>query len=94
MNGAATGRIWIKDLDGTTATIQCSAVAGPDQATCTWDATVTVMTVSLTGTLTWADGTIPGMQVPFNITKFSGVTDLSANPAIVLDFPDRLVDFE
>jgi hypothetical protein len=52
------------------------------------------LTVSLTGTLTWADGTIPGMQVPFNITKFSGVTDLSANPPIVLDFPDRLVDFE
>jgi hypothetical protein len=94
MNGAATGGIWIKDLDGTTATIQCSAVAGPEQASCTWDVTVTVLSVALTGTLTSADGTAPGMQIPFNITKFSGVTDLSANPPIVLDFPDRLVDFE
>ena len=94
MNGAATGTISIQDQDGTTATIQCSAVAGPEQAICTWDVTVTVLSVALTGTLTWVDGTTPGMQVPFDITRFSGVTDLSANPPVILDLPDRLVDHE
>jgi hypothetical protein len=94
MNGAATGTISIQDQDGTTATIQCSAVAGPEQASCTWDVTVTVLSVALTGTLTSADGSTPGMQVPFNITAFTGVTDLSANPPDILGSLDRFVDHE
>jgi hypothetical protein len=92
MNGAGTGTISIQDQDGTTATIHCSAVTGPEQASCTWDVTVTVLSVSLTGTLTWTDGTTFEMQVPFNITAFTGVTDLSANPVDILGSPDRLVN--
>ena len=94
MNGATTGTVSIQDQDGTTATIQCSAIAGANQATCSWDGTVTVMNVALTGTLTAGSGTTPGMQIPFNITAFTLVTDTSSNPPNVLGSSDRLVDYE
>ncbi len=95
MNASTTGTVSIQDQDGTTATIQCSAVTGANQATCTWDtATKTVMTVVLTGTLANTQGTTPGMQIPFNITALTGITDVSGNPPNVLGSPDRLVDYE
>jgi hypothetical protein len=53
---------------------------------------VTVLSVALTGTLSWTDGTTFEMQVPFNITAFTGVTDLSANPPDILGSFDRLVN--
>jgi IPT/TIG domain len=97
MNGGQTGTIGIQDQDGTTATIQCFA-AGPavaNAATCTWDtASTTVMTVTLSGALTNSAGTTPGMQIPFNITSFTGVTDVAGNPPNVLGSSDRLVDYE
>jgi hypothetical protein len=46
MNGSTTGTISVQDQDGTTATIQCSAVAGAEQAACTWNAAVTTVTVT------------------------------------------------
>ena len=95
MNGSTTGTIAIQDQDGTVATIQCSAVAGANQATCSWDsATTTVLTVTLTGTLSNSSGTTPGMQIPFNITATTGITDTSGNPPNILGSPDRLVDYE
>ena len=94
MNGVTTGTISIQDQDGTTATIQCSAVAGANQATCVWDTAVTTLTVTLTGTLANASGTTPGMQIPFNITALTQITDLQGNPPNVLGSPDRLVDYE
>jgi len=94
MNGATTGTVSIQDQDGTTATIQCSAVAGANQASCVWDTAVTTMTVTLAGTLANAAGTTPGMQIPFNITATTGITDVAGNPANVLGSSDRLVDYE
>ncbi len=97
MNGGQTGTIGIQDQDGTTATIQCFA-AGPNAAnaaTCTWDtATTSVLTVTLSGALTNSSGTTPGMQIPFNITAYTGVTDVAGNPPNVLGSSDRLVDYE
>jgi hypothetical protein len=94
MNGATNGTVSVQDLDGTTATIQCSGVPGANQATCGWDATVTVMNVALTGALTSGAGTTPGLSIPFNITALTLITDTSANPPNVLSSSDRLVDFE
>jgi hypothetical protein len=97
MNGGQTGTIGIQDQDGTTATIQCFA-AGPNvanAATCSWDsASTTVLTVTLSGALTNSSGTTPGMQIPFNITSFTGVADVAGNPPNVLGSSDRLVDYE
>ena len=87
--------ISVQDQDGTTATIQCSAAVGTNQATCTWDtATVTVMTVVLTGTLISGSGTTPGLQIPFNITSLTQIQDVAGNPPNVLGSSDRLVDYE
>jgi IPT/TIG domain-containing protein/Big-like domain-containing protein len=94
MNGATNGTVSIQDQDGTTATIQCSAVVAANQATCGWDSTVTVMNVALTGSLTSGSGTTPGMQIPFNITAMSLITDTSTNPPNILGSSDRLVDYE
>ncbi len=97
MNGGQTGTIGIQDQDGSTATIQCSAAgtAANNQATCAWDSgTTTVLTVTLTGTLPNTAGTTPGMQIPFNITSLTGVTDVAGNPPNVLGSSDRLVDYE
>jgi hypothetical protein len=92
MNGATTGTVSIQDQDGTTATINCAA-----GATCTWNTTTTttVMTVTLTAALgVTGVGTTPGMQIPFNITALTGVTDTAGNPPNVLGSSDRLVDYE
>jgi len=96
MNASTTGTISIQDQDGTSATIQCSAVSGANQADCSWnDPTNTVMTVSLQGTLaTTANGSTFGLQVPFNITSLTGITDTTGNPPNVLGSADRLVDYE
>ena len=90
MNAAAT-TISIQDQDGTTATITCGT-----NATCSWNTatTTTVLTVTLTSALVPNLGTTPGMQIPFNITAFTGVTDTSSNPPNVLGSSDRLVDYE
>ena len=90
MNAAAT-TISIQDQDGTTATITCGT-----NATCSWNTstTTTVLTVTLTAALVPSSGTTPGMQIPFNITAFTGVTDTSSNPPNVLGSSDRLVDYE
>ena len=93
MNAAAT-TVSIQDQDGTTGTITCGG-----NATCTWNSTATtgadtVLTVTLQAPLTPASGTTPGMQIPFNITAFTGVTDTSGNPPNVLGSSDRLVDYE
>lgn len=80
MNGVTTGNIGIRDLDGTTAQISCGAVAGPNQATCSWNTAVTTVTVTLTGTLATIDfGSVPGMSIPFNITALTGFSDLQGN---------------
>jgi hypothetical protein len=94
MNGVTNGAINIQDQDGTTATIQCSGVAGANQATCTWNTAVTTLTVTLTGALTPTAGTTPNMQIPFNITSMTVVQDLQGNPPNILGSADRLVDFE
>ena len=94
MNGVTNGAIGIQDQDGTTATIQCSGVAGANQATCTWNTAVTTVTVTLTGALTPNAGTTPLMQIPFNITTMTVVQDLQGNPPNILGSADRLVDFE
>jgi len=96
MNAATNGTISIQDQDGTSATITCSAVSGANQATCSWnDPTNTVMTVTLQGTLgNTAVGSTFGMQVPFNITALTGITDTTGNPPNVLGSADRLVDYE
>jgi hypothetical protein len=95
MNGALNGTVSIQDQDGTTATITCSAVAGANQASCVWDTAVTTMTVTLTGVLaTTGAGTTPGMQIPFNITALTNITDVAGNPPNVLGSSDRLVDYE
>jgi hypothetical protein len=95
MNGVTTGNIGIQDQDGTTATITCSAAAGANQASCTWNTAVTTLTVTLTGALGVIDaGTTPNMQIPFNITTLTQVQDLQGNPPNVLGSADRLVDFE
>ena len=90
MNAAAS-TISIQDQDGTTATITCGT-----NATCSWNTstTTTVLTVTMTSALTPSSGTTPGMQIPFNITAFTGVTDTSGNPPNVLGSSDRLVDYE
>jgi len=90
MNAAAT-TISIQDQDGTTSTITCGT-----NATCSWNTatTTTVLTVTMTSALTPSLGTTPGMQIPFNITAFTGVTDTSSNPPNVLGSSDRLVDYE
>jgi hypothetical protein len=97
MNGATDGTIDIQDQDGTTGTITCSAVAAANQASCSWNTAVTVLTVTLTGTLGVIDaGTTPGQAIPFNITAFTGITDTATpgNPPNVQGSSDRLVDFE
>ena len=94
MNGITTGSIGIQDQDGTTATIVCSAVAGANQGSCTWNTAVTTVTVTLTGALTGTAGTTPLMQIPFNVTTLTSFQDLQGNPPNVLGSADRLVDFE
>lgn len=80
MNGATTGNISLRDLDGTSAQVTCGAVAGPNQASCSWNAAVTTVTVTLTGTLGMIDfGGVPGMQIPFNVTALTGFSDLNGN---------------
>jgi hypothetical protein len=88
---AAAGTISIQDQDGTTATITCGT-----NATCSWNTatTTTVLTVTMTAALVPTSGTTPGMQIPFNITAFTGVTDTAGNPPNVLGSSDRLVDYE
>ena len=54
----------------------------------------TTMTVTLAGTLANTAGTTPGMQIPFNITALTGITDVAGNPPNVLGSSDRLVDYE
>jgi hypothetical protein len=83
------GTISIQDQDGTTATMNCSA-----GTTCSWNAAATVLTVTLGATLANNAGTTPGMQIPFNITALTNVTDTSGNPPNVLGSSDRLVDYE
>jgi hypothetical protein len=96
MNGGTTGQIAIQDQDGTSATIQCGAGGvAANQAICSWNTAVTTMTVSFTGaslTLVTAGSTL-GMQIPFNITGLTGVTDVAGNPVNVLGSSDRLVNY-
>jgi len=89
MNGATTGQINIQDQDGTTGVITCGG-----NATCVWDTNVVVLTVTLTATVNPTAGTTPGMQIPFNITALTVITDVAGNPPNVLGSSDRLVDFE
>jgi len=93
MNGATNGTVSIQDQDGTTATIQCSAVAAANNAGCVWNTAVTTMTVTLTGALTGNAGTTPGMAIPFNITGLTVIADTSGNPVNVLGSTDRLVNY-
>ena len=93
MNGVTTGNISLRDQDGTTAQIACGAVAGPSQATCSWDAAVTTVTVTLTGTLGMIDVGLPGMQIPLNVTALTGFSDLDGNLPN-LGSGDTVVDFE
>jgi len=86
---STVGTISIQDQDGTTATINCTA-----GATCSWNTAVTTLTVTLGAALANSGGTTPGMQIPFNITALTQVTDLSGNPPNVLGSSDRLVDYE
>jgi hypothetical protein len=88
---AAANTISIQDQDGTTSTITCGT-----NATCSWNTatTTTVLTVTMTSALVPTSGTTPGMQIPFNITAFTGVTDTAGNPPNVLGSSDRLVDYE
>jgi len=90
MTAAAT-TISIQDQDGTTGLITCGT-----NATCSWNTatTTTVLTVTMTAALVPSSGTTPGMQIPFNITAFTGVTDTAGNPPNVLGSSDRLVDYE
>ena len=97
MNGtasaAATGTINAQDQDGTVIQFTCGT-----NVSCLWNATVTGITVTVTGALAptpaTAIGTTPGMQIPFNITTMNGFTDLQGNVPNVLGSPDRLVDYE
>jgi hypothetical protein len=101
MNGATLGTVAVQDQDGTTASIQCTATAGAQQASCSWNTAVTTLTVTLTGTLTpdcagtpcVSTGTTPGLQIPFNITALTGFTDVSGNPVNILGSSDRLVRY-
>lgn len=80
MSGVTTGNIRVRDQDGTSAQVTCGAVAGPSQATCSWNATVTTVTVTLTGPVGMIDvGGVPGVQIPFNITALTGFSDLQGN---------------
>jgi len=100
------GSISIQDQDGTTATINCTAAAAAnDSASCTWNAAITTLTVTLDSVLLDNDGltpvdsstgTTPGMQIPFNITAMTGFVDTASpgNPPNVLGSADRLVDYE
>jgi hypothetical protein len=40
------------------------------------------------------NGTTPGLQIPFNITALTLITDVAGNPPNVLGSSDRLVDYE
>jgi hypothetical protein len=92
---AQPATISIQDQDGTTATIGCAGgTPNTGTATCSWDAAFITVTVTLTSTLTPTSGTTPGMQIPFNITSLTGVTDSAGNPPNVLGSSDRLVDYE
>ncbi len=90
------GTISIQDQDGTTTTIQCTAAAATDSASCTWNTAITTLTVTLDGGLANLAGTTPNMQIPFNVTALTGFTDSATpgNPPNVLGSADRLVDYE
>jgi hypothetical protein len=47
----------------------------------------------LTGATPFLTGTTPGMQIPFNITAVTGITDVAGNPPNILGSPDRLVNY-
>src|SRR5205807_7395573 len=94
MNGGGTvgppaipATISIQDQDGTTATIGCAGGApNSGTATCSWDTAVTTMTLTLNSALIpdttpggAPTGTTPGMQIPFNITGVTGITDVAGN---------------
>lgn len=94
MSGTAstttTGSMQAQDQDGTVITFTCGT-----NVTCTWNSTVTGLSVVVTGTITTSGvGATPGMQIPFNITTMNGFTDLQGNVPNVLGSSDRLVDYE
>jgi hypothetical protein len=97
MNGSTTGTIEAQDQDGTTmAASSANAMACGGNVSCTWNTAVTTLTVTVTTAIATpgANGTTPGMQIPFNITALNGINDVAGNPPNVLGSSDRLVDFE
>jgi hypothetical protein len=100
---ARTAAIGVQDQDGTTTQIWCGPGPAPatppgksaqGPATCSWNIAATTLTVTLLAALPDnGDGTTPGLQIPFNITYFTGVTDRALNPPNVLGSPDRLVRY-
>jgi hypothetical protein len=94
-NTTALVTLGIQDQDGTTSTVTCGGGGASGAATCVWDTTVTVLTVTLTAAMTPnANGTTPGMAIPFNITSTTGTFDVAGNPPNILGSSDRLVEFE
>jgi len=94
-SSTATGTIQTQDQDGTSQVLTCGT-----NVSCTWDANVTKLTVTVTTALavtplgTAGSGSTLGMQIPFNVTTLNGFSDLQGNVPNVLGSPDRLVDYE
>jgi len=94
-SSAATGTINTQDQDGTTQTLTCGG-----NVSCTWDSTVTKLTVTATAAIptpalgATGAGSTAGMQIPFNVTTLNGFSDLQGNVPNVLGSSDRLVDYE
>jgi hypothetical protein len=94
-SSSATGTIQTQDQDGTSQVLTCGT-----NVSCTWDANVQKLTVTVTTPLaviplgTAGSGSTLGMQIPFNVTTLNGFSDLQGNVPNVLGSPDRLVDYE
>jgi len=72
VTGVGSGdTIGLVDVDGTTATITCG-----NNATCTIDATNTILTVSIQTVLITSGGTVGGINNQADITSISGITAL------------------
>ena len=92
LSATISATIAFQDQDGTTATINCDGAV--DGATCIFDPTMTILTVSLTTALTpSASGTTPGLAIPFNITATTNIRDASGNLPNISGSSDRLVEY-
>jgi len=88
MAATTFGGISLQDTDGTPAFLQCGG-----QVTCTWNASGTALTVTMTSQLAPAFmGLTPGLQIPATITTLNGFFDLQGNNPNLAGSADRIRD--